>query len=934
MFVNGGFGSTPAGVYANPGQFPSNSYQQANYFVDVTFTTIDESPLRVNSAKPLPGSSSVPTNSTISAVFSKPLQAGTQSISVTYQGGTTVAGATSYDPVTRRITFTPNGGLLPATDYTVTVQGTDTLGNTVSEGGSWTFRSAAPQNPEGVCPCSLFADSDVPTVLDGNDPDAVTLGVRFAPIQDGVISAIRFYKGPGNTGSHTGTLWSVNGTALATGTFQNESTQGWQTLEFDPPIPVTANTDYVASYRAEAGHYSLNVNEFASTNLSRGPLVVAFNSGSYTYGTGYPGAKSTHNYLVDVQFEPIPTSINIVTIDPPDGAVDVSRARTVDVWFSSQIQPGATLTVKNGATAIAGTTSIVGGGKSLVFTPNQSLPRNATLDATLRNVTSTDGAALPDRAWSFTTADSADVTPVETLFGSLPPEVELVNDPSAIELGTAFTASADGEVTGVRFFKGGPANGGTHTGSLWDAAGTRLATVEFTNETSSGWQQATFDTPVAVTAGTTYVVSYFAPQGNYSATSGFFDTEWTSGSLTARATANGLYYYGSAGGFPQGSFGATNYFVDAMYRTGSAGPAFAVTGRSPVADATDVARGDGVSVTFTEPLAVGYAMSVKSGGNDIAGSVAVNGAGTTLTFTPTGSYPAGATVNVVVSGLVAASGATAPNESWSFQTVPATPVTITGRTPSADATNVNRTDPVSVTFNEPITAAGQLTLRNGGSSINGSQALSGNGRTLTFTPAGTLPADTLLTAEVAGVVSTDGASLATASWTFRTAPRPTLTASMFSGLTPATASASSSRAITVGTHFTPSTNGSVTAIKFYKGSANTGTHTVSLWTAGGTRLAQATVTGETASGWQTMVLPTPVNLTAGQSYVVSYQAPVGRYSITNGFFTNTPHTVGPLSATRAQNGRYRYTTNASVFPNQISTGSNLFVDVVFSYLGP
>ena len=38
------------------------------------------------------------------------------------------------------------------------------------------------------------------------------------------------------------------------------------------------------------------------------------------------------------------------------------------------------------------------------------------------------------------------------------------------------------------------------------------ATVTFTGETASGWQQATFATPVAITANTTYVVSYYAPE--------------------------------------------------------------------------------------------------------------------------------------------------------------------------------------------------------------------------------------------------------------------------------------------------------------------------------------------------------------------------------------------------------------------------------------
>ena len=65
----------------------------------------------------------------------------------------------------------------------------------------------------------------------------------------------------------------------------------------------------------------------------------------------------------------------------------------------------------------------------------------------------------------------------------------------------------------------GPANTGTHIGSLWTTSGTLLASATFTNETASGWQQVTFSSPVDVVPGTDYVVSYYAPNGHYSLTS-------------------------------------------------------------------------------------------------------------------------------------------------------------------------------------------------------------------------------------------------------------------------------------------------------------------------------------------------------------------------------------------------------------------------------
>ena len=89
-------------------------------------------------------------------------------------------------------------------------------------------------------------------------------------------------------------------------------------------------------------------------------------------------------------------------------------------------------------------------------------------------------------------------------------------DPGAVDLGVKFQASTNGTIVGIRFYKG-PQNTGTHIGDLWSSSGTLLASATFTNETASGWQQVNFSTPVSITAGTTYIASYEAPNGEYSA---------------------------------------------------------------------------------------------------------------------------------------------------------------------------------------------------------------------------------------------------------------------------------------------------------------------------------------------------------------------------------------------------------------------------------
>ncbi|MGB7982160.1 MAG: DUF4082 domain-containing protein [Candidatus Nanopelagicales bacterium] len=142
------------------------------------------------------------------------------------------------------------------------------------------------------------------------------------------------------------------------------------------------------------------------------------------------------------------------------------------------------------------------------------------------------------------------------------------SDRSAVELGMKVTFASPGSVVGVRFFKGGNANAGTHTGSVWNTTGQRLRTATFTGETASGWQRVNFSTPLAVTAGQTLVVSYFAPQGGYSATTNYFSGVTTRSTLTALESA-GVYKYGASGGFPAVVYQNSNYWVDPLFAPSS-----------------------------------------------------------------------------------------------------------------------------------------------------------------------------------------------------------------------------------------------------------------------------------------------------------------------------------------------------------------------------
>ncbi|MGB7980896.1 MAG: DUF4082 domain-containing protein, partial [Candidatus Nanopelagicales bacterium] len=161
-------------------------------------------------------------------------------------------------------------------------------------------------------------------------------------------------------------------------------------------------------------------------------------------------------------------------------------------------------------------------------------------------------------------------------------------DTGAVELGMKVKFTSPGVVRGVRFYKGGTANAGPHTGSVWSFTGTRLRKTTFTGETASGWQQATFSSPLAVTAGSRLVVSYFAPKGRYAATTNQFTTTTTKNTLTTTAGA-GVYRYGASGGFPSKVYQNSNYWVDVIFAATATAVATATPTPAPTSTPTATA---------------------------------------------------------------------------------------------------------------------------------------------------------------------------------------------------------------------------------------------------------------------------------------------------------------------------------------------------------
>jgi hypothetical protein len=157
---------------------------------------------------------------------------------------------------------------------------------------------------------SIWSSATSPAVVDSGPDSAVELGVKFRSDSNGYISGIRFFKASANTGSHTAHLWSSTGALLATAAFTNETLSGWQQADFTTPVPVTANTVYLASYFTSVGHYSDDQNYFAVKGVDNPPLHaitdgVSGANGVYSYGSAgsFPSnGWNSSNYWVDVVF--------------------------------------------------------------------------------------------------------------------------------------------------------------------------------------------------------------------------------------------------------------------------------------------------------------------------------------------------------------------------------------------------------------------------------------------------------------------------------------------------------------------------------------------------------------------------------------------------------------------------------------------------------
>ena len=266
--------------------------------------------------------------------------------------------------------------------------------------------------------------------------------------------------------------------------------------------------------------------------------------------------------------------------------------RTLTLTFSEAVTIGAGgnggFVLTNGDSEAISLTYVSGAGSTtLTYQTTACVPSTDTFTAGLVYTQPTNGIedlAGNDLA-SFSGAGAKTVTNGSTqscdlatsLFthGETAPSGTSNNSGNAVNLGVKFQTSTAGTMTHCWFYKIAT-DTGTHVCTVYRVSdGSTVGTVDFADESESGWQDQAFASALNIAANEDYIVTVSHPTGNWTSNVDYFASTYTNGNLTATTSGTdyaGRYVYGASMAYPVND-SARNYWVDfTMSYAGVGGP--------------------------------------------------------------------------------------------------------------------------------------------------------------------------------------------------------------------------------------------------------------------------------------------------------------------------------------------------------------------------
>ena len=370
-------------------------------------------------------------------------------------------------------------------------------------------------------------------------------------------TAIGFY------GNNSNTTWLNNLTYNGTPGQASINVQGGNSISstanrlgVNPQFVDPANGDFHLRAGSPAIDAGTGAYGLAGTdNDGHDRTIGTVDIGAYEHDSGGGGGTNT-----------APTITTAATL-----SIDENRTAVTTVAATDPNGDVLTFAISGGADAARFRIDASSGALSFVAAPNYEAPADAGANNVYNvSVSASDGVnAAVSKALAISVNNVAEGGGDTTSFfsSSARPAITKTSDPADYELGMRFRATSDGEISALRYYRGTADAGDTDTRTmtLWSSNGTKLGWATVTSSAGAdGWQVADLSSPIDITAGQTYTVSYTTTR-NYAFSESYFTSQRTSADGELVALANGGVFNNTPGRMPGQTWHSSNYWADVVF---------------------------------------------------------------------------------------------------------------------------------------------------------------------------------------------------------------------------------------------------------------------------------------------------------------------------------------------------------------------------------